>query len=159
MKNVSGLTELGLPNFLTRSFSEVTSVRTPTGPQRNTPAIAPTVVDVGGTTVVRSISEILMPGLTWYPPPPEPKFCTAMLISLKRLYSLISYHIYNLVDYSVMSCSNEAVSAETSSTCVKSLSWPVSRNPKGVNSFSISCSDFSLSLSSVLMSVKSLKYC
>ena len=63
VKNVSGLIEVGLPNLSTRSFSEVTSVRTPTGPQRNTPAKAPTVVSTAGVVVVRSISEMLMPGL------------------------------------------------------------------------------------------------
>jgi hypothetical protein len=62
VKNVSALKFEGLANLETRVFSESTRTLSPTGPQRNTPAKAPSEVATAGTTVVRSISDTLTPG-------------------------------------------------------------------------------------------------
>ena len=64
VKKVSALSEVGLPNRDTSVVSESTNTRCSTGPQLKTPAMAPSVVDTAGTTVVRSISLTLTPGLT-----------------------------------------------------------------------------------------------
>ena len=61
---VSKLSSFGLPNVLINSTSEDMFARSFTGPQRNVPAIPPSVVDTAGTTVVKSISLTFTPGLT-----------------------------------------------------------------------------------------------
>jgi hypothetical protein len=64
VKKVSGLWLVGLPKRPTSVASESTNILVSTGPQRNTPAIAPSVEDTAGVTVVKSISEKFTPGLT-----------------------------------------------------------------------------------------------
>jgi hypothetical protein len=65
VKNVSPLKLVGLPNLETSAFSESIRTLSPIGPQRNTPAKAPSVVATEGTTVVRSISDTFTPGDSW----------------------------------------------------------------------------------------------
>jgi hypothetical protein len=65
VKNVSPLKLVGLPNLETSAFSESTRTLSPIGPQRKTPAKAPSVVATEGTTVVRSISDTFTPGDSW----------------------------------------------------------------------------------------------
>jgi hypothetical protein len=62
VKKVSPLKLVGLPNLETNMFSESTNTLSPIGPQRKTPAKAPSVVATDGTTVVRSISDTFTPG-------------------------------------------------------------------------------------------------
>jgi len=64
VKNVSGFKFVGLPKRLTKLSSLLIRTNLSIGPQRKTPAMAPSVVETAGTTVVRSISDTLTPGLT-----------------------------------------------------------------------------------------------
>ena len=54
----------GAPNLFTNSLSDVINVLKFVGPQRNTPANAPSVVATAGVELVRSISLKLTPGLS-----------------------------------------------------------------------------------------------
>jgi hypothetical protein len=60
--HVSALKLVGLANLETRVFSVSTRTLSPIGPQRKTPAMAPSDVATDGTTVVRSISDTFTPG-------------------------------------------------------------------------------------------------
>ena len=55
----------GLRNWAANVSSESINTRLSAGPQLKRPAIAPSVVDTAGITVVRSISVTLTPGYTW----------------------------------------------------------------------------------------------
>jgi hypothetical protein len=63
--HVSALKLVGPAKRFLRAFSESIRILWPIGPQRNTPAKAPSDVATAGTTVVRSISETLTPGDSW----------------------------------------------------------------------------------------------
>ena len=64
VKKVSALWFVGLPKRATRVDSESIRILVSTGPHLKTPAIAPSVEETAGVTVVRSISEKFTPGLT-----------------------------------------------------------------------------------------------